>query len=128
RSGLPASVDETITEPIDLTVYVRDRKPSVRFTGKNYVLPRTGQQGIPVVSINTRLVKATIYRIGDRRLAHEVLDGNFAQQLEGYRADQIANERGEKLWTGEMPVEMRLNEEVTTAFPVDELLPDLKPG
>lgn len=128
RSGLPAAVDDTTSQPIDLTVYVRDRTPGVRFTGRNYVLPRTGQQGVPVVSINTRSIKAKIYRIGDRRLAQEVLDGDFSQQLEGYRANQIASQKGEELWSGEMPVELKLNEEVTTAFPVDELLPDLKPG
>ena len=36
---------------------VRDRKPFVRFSGKAYVLPRTGQRGIPVVSVNTTAVE-----------------------------------------------------------------------
>ena len=92
------------------------------------MLPRLGQQGIPVVSINTKLVKARIYRIGDRRLAAEVLDGDFEKQLQTYELKQIADQKGEKLWAGEMPVASKLNEEVTTAFPVDTLLPNLKPG
>ena len=73
-------------------------------------------------------MKASIYRIGDRRLAAEVLDGDFEKQLQAYELKQLADTKGEKLWTGEMPVASKLNEEVTTAFPVDTLLPNLKPG
>ena len=128
RSGIPSTEGDQLPKPIELTVYIRDRSPSVRILGRNYVLPKTGQQGIPVISINTKLVKATIYRIGDRRLAAEVLDGDFEKQLQAYELKQIADQKGEKLWSGEMPVVSKLNEEVTTAFPVDTLLPNLKPG
>lgn len=128
RSGVPSIEDELLPKQVELTVYIRDRSPSVRLSGRNYVLPRIGQQGIPIVSINTKLVKASIYRIGDRRLAAEVLDGDFEQQLQAYQLKQIADQKGEKLWSGEMPVASKPNEEVTTAFPVDTLLPNLKPG
>ena len=128
RSGIPSTEDDLLPKPVELTVYIRDRSPSVRFSARNYVLPRTGQQGIPVVSINTKLVKAAIYRIGDRRLAEEVLDGDFQKPMETYQLNRLANHKGEKLWSGEMPVTSKLNEEVTTAFPVDTLLPNLKPG
>ena len=53
RAGLP-SATEPLARSADFTIYVRDRKPTVRFTGKSYVLPRTGQQGIPLVSVNSR--------------------------------------------------------------------------
>lgn len=128
RSGIPSAGDDLLPKPVELTVYMRDRSPSVRFSGRNYVLPRTGQQGIPVISVNTKLVKAAIYRIGDRRLAEEVLDGGFAKPLETYQLNELANAKGEKLWAGEMPVASKPNEEVTTAFPVDTLMPKLKPG
>ncbi len=128
RSGIPSTEGDLLPNPIELTVYIRDRSPSVRISGRNYVLPRIGQQGIPIVTINTKLVKASIYRIGDRRLAAEVLDGDFERQLQAYELKQIADQKGEKLWSGEMPVTSKLNEEVTTAFPVDTLLPNLKPG
>ena len=38
------------------------------FTGRNYVLPRVGQEGIPLVSVNTAKVDVEISRIGDRNL------------------------------------------------------------
>ncbi len=128
RSGIPSTEDDLLPKPVELTVYIRDRSPSVRFSSRNYVLPKTGQQGIPVVSINTKLVKATIYRIGDRRLAAEVLDGDFQKPMETYQLSQIASQKGEKLWSGDMAVTSKANEEVTTAFPIDTLLPNLKPG
>lgn len=128
RSGIPSTEDDVLPKPVELTVYIRDRSPMVRFSARNYVLPRTGQRGIPLTSVNTKLVKAAIYRIGDRRLADEVLDGDFQKPLETYQLNQLANQKGEKLWSGQMSVAAKLNEEVTTAFPVDTLLPNLKPG
>ena len=40
RAGLPSTVRESLSKSADFTVYVRDRKPFVRFTAKAYVLPR----------------------------------------------------------------------------------------
>ena len=60
RQGLPSSVGESLLKSADYEVYVRDRSPQVRFTGRNYVLPRTGQEGIPVVSVNTPSVEVSV--------------------------------------------------------------------
>ena len=128
RAGLPSAVGETLLEDVELSFYVRDRAPSVRFTGRSYVLPRAGAKGLPLVSVNTRLVEAEIARIGGRALAETLRDGNFLDQISGYGVDDIVERRGERLWQGEMPVAMDLNREVVTAFPVDELLGDPAPG
>ena len=69
RTGLPSETGETLLKAADIGVYVRDRAPFVRFSGRNYVLPSTGQQGIPVVTVNTEKVAIEIYRLGDRALA-----------------------------------------------------------
>ena len=58
RAGLPSTVKESLPKSAEFNIYVRDRKPFVRFTGRAYVLPRTGQKGIPLVSVNT--LSATI--------------------------------------------------------------------
>src|SRR5262245_34425016 len=65
RAGLPSTVKETLAKSADLTIYVRDRKPFARFAGKAYVLPKVGQRGIPLVSVNTKAAEVAIYRIGD---------------------------------------------------------------
>ncbi len=128
RSGVPSANGETLRRPVDLTVYVRDRKPNARFTGRAYVLPRTGQRGIPIISTNTNKVGVEIFRIGDRALVPFALDGQFRQNLEGYEANRIAQSRGERIYKGELEVASELNKDVTTAFPVDEALGNLAPG
>ncbi len=99
-----------------------------RLSGKAYVLPRTGQQGIPLITVNTDLVKVTIYRIGDRSLIDNVLGYEFERNLYNYSLDEIADQKGEKVWSGELKVERELNAEITTAFPVTEAVPALQPG
>ncbi len=75
---------ETLAKRADFNIYVRDRKPFVRFAGKAYVLPRTGQRGIPVVSVNTTAVAVEIYRIGDRNLIDTVIGSDFQRNLDRY--------------------------------------------
>jgi alpha-2-macroglobulin len=128
RAGLPSVVQETLAKSADFTIFVRDRKPFVRFSGKAYVLPRTGQRGIPVLSVNTKAVALSIYRIGDRNLIDTLLGYDFQRNLSRYQAERLASERGARIWSGELAVEPKLNTEVTTAFPLDEAVKDLGPG
>src|SRR6476661_836497 len=128
RAGLPSVVKETLAKSADFAIFVRDRKPFVRFSGKAYVLPRTGQRGIPVLSVNTQAVTLSIYRIGDRNLIATLLGYNFQRNVSRYPAERLGNERGAEVWSGELAVESKLNTEVTTAFPLDQAVKDLSPG
>jgi uncharacterized protein YfaS (alpha-2-macroglobulin family) len=83
RAGLPSTVDEALLKDAEFNIYVRDRSPSVRLAGKAYVLPRTGQQGIPLITVNTDKVKVTIYRIGDE-IIDNVLSWEFQRNLYNY--------------------------------------------
>jgi alpha-2-macroglobulin len=128
RAGLPSVLKETLPKSADFTIFVRDRKPVVRFVGKTYVLPRIGQRGIPLVSVNTNSVDVEIYRIGDRNLTDTVIGSDFQRNLGRYELDQLAAERGMPVWNGQLAVENALNKDVTTAFPVDQSVSDLAPG
>ncbi|MEO6946404.1 MAG: alpha-2-macroglobulin, partial [Nitrobacter sp.] len=128
RAGLPSTVKEGLPKSAEFNVYVRDRKPFVRFTGRAYVLPRTGQRGIPLVSVNTSAVSVNVFRIGDRNLINTVIDSDFQKTLSGYQLSDLGNERGVKVWSGEIATASTLNADVTTAFPVDEALGNLQPG
>src|SRR3954453_7667760 len=128
RAGIPSLVKETLSKSADFNIYVRDRKPLVRFTGKAYVLPRSGQRGIPVVSVNTAAVALEIYRIGDRNLLETVVGREFQRTLDRYDLNRLTEERGSQVWKGEMTVEQTLNTDVTTAFPVDQAIGALAPG
>ncbi|CAM5769072.1 alpha-2-macroglobulin [Labrys miyagiensis] len=128
RQGLPSAVDENLLKDADYEFYVRDREPSVQFVGKSYVLPRTGQNGIPLVSVNSRQAKLKLYRVGDRSLLSAVADSNFLDQIYGSQAGDLARTKGQKVWEGTMDLTSPPNEDVTTAFPVDEALGKIDPG
>src|SRR4051812_33857298 len=128
RAGLPSTVKESLPKSAEFNIYVRDRKPFVRFTGRAYVLPRTGQRGIPLVSVNTPSASVQVFRIGDRNLINTVIESDFQKALSSYQLDDLGNERGVKVWSGELATARTLNQDVTTAFPVDSALGDLQPG
>src|SRR5262249_2740173 len=92
------------------------------------VLPRTGQRGIPVVSVNTPAVTINVFRIGDRNLIDTVIDSDFQRPVSKYQLRSLGDERGMKVWTGELATATTLNQEVTTAFPVDQAIPEMQPG
>ncbi|MEJ1161652.1 alpha-2-macroglobulin family protein [Prosthecomicrobium sp. N25] len=128
RAGLPSAVGEELLKPVDYDTYVQDRSPQVRFTGRNYVLPRTGQEGLPVVTVNTKAVDLELLRIGDRSLGPTVRGEEFMSDLDAYQTGKIADEKGVKVWSGSMDVKTELNKDVTTAFPVLEAVGKLEAG
>ncbi len=128
RAGIPSVVRETLAKSAEFNIYVRDRKPFVRFASKAYVLPRTGQRGIPVISVNTAAVAIEVYRVGDRNLINTVLGSDFQRALDRYDISRLTEERGAQVWKGEMKVEQQQNADVTTAFPVGEAIGTLQPG
>lgn len=128
RQGLPSSVDEALRQQVDLDIYVRDRAPTVRFTGDSFVLPSTARRGIPIVSINTDSAQLKLYRIGDRNIASILYNSAFLTQVDGYRASQIESDQGQLVWSGDIVIAPELNKEVVTSFPVDEAIPERKPG
>jgi uncharacterized protein YfaS (alpha-2-macroglobulin family) len=134
RAGLPSVVHETLSKSADFAIYVRDRKPFVRFSTSAYVLPRAGQQGIPVISVNTRSVAVEVYRISDRSLIDTIegagyARGDFQQSLDRSDIERLQNSRGVAVWKGDLAVAAgALNAEVTTAFPVEQAVGELKAG
>jgi alpha-2-macroglobulin len=128
REGLPSAVGEKLAKTAEIAVYVKDRAPSVRATGRGYVLPNRGQEGIPLVSVNTDKVNIEIYRIGDRSLAQTLQGGDFAKQISSYDITALKERTGAQVYAGELAVVSRLNEDVTTAFPIAEAIPKLQPG
>lgn len=129
RAGLPSAIPgEKLLKTAELAIYVKDRAPTVRVTGRSYVLPDRGQQGIPLVTVNTDKVQIEVYRIGDRGIAQALQSGDFQKQISSYDLGTLENRTGARIYTGEMTVASRLNEDVTTAFPVAEAIPRLEPG
>ncbi len=128
RQGLPSTVGEQLLKTSDITVYVRDRSPSVRFASKAYVLPKFGQRGLPLMSVNTKEAMLRIYRVGDRNLLSTVMDGRFRSNLNDYDARELANKFGAEIYKGAVEIASELNKDIKTAVPVQTAVPDMKPG
>ena len=128
RQGLPSAVGEQLLKSADYEIYVRDRSPQAHFAGKAYVLPRQGQQGAPLVTVNTGKVALDVYRIGDRNLLATVNRDDFLKPIDTSRAQDIESQDGVKVWSGSMDVASELNKDVVTEFPVLDAVGPLQPG
>lgn len=128
RQGLPAAIGEVLEAPATLSIYMQDRPASARFTGDSFVLPAGARHGIPLVTVNMTEADIKLYRVNDRSLAQLLSGYSFLKQVDGYSLDNIADQLGEAVWEGKIEVANELNKEVTTSFPVDEALPERKPG
>ncbi len=129
RAGLPSVyANEPLQKSSELSVYVKDRSASVRAAGKAYVLPATGQQGIPLTTTNVDLLGIEVYRVGDRNLAPALGQMSLGQAADLDDLSGLKERSGQRVYAGELTVPSKVNEEVTVAFPVSEALPKLQPG
>ena len=93
RQGLPSAVGESLLKSADYEIYVRDRSPQAHFAGRAYVLPRQGQQGAPLVTVNTAKVSIDVYRVGDRNLLATVNRDDFLKPIDSSRARTRSHRR-----------------------------------
>ena len=123
RAGLPSDVGENAAEDVEHR-RLRARPHAVRaLLGQGYVLPNRGQQGIPSSPSTPTRSSVEVYRIGDRNLAPDAAERRLpAPALELRRSTRIKERTGVKVYTGEMDVASKLNEDVTTAFPVTDAI------
>jgi len=128
REGLPSAVGETLLKSADYEVYVRDRSPQAHFAGRAYVLPRQGQLGAPLTTVNTAKVGIDVYRIGDRNLLSQTSRDDFLKPITASRAGEIETQDGVKVWSGSMDVASTLNKDVVTDFPLLQAVGKLQPG
>src|SRR5207244_350315 len=87
-----------------------------------------GQRARPLGRVSPPAVNVNVFRIGDRNLINTVVGGDFQNTLSRYELTDLGNDRGVKVWSGELATATTLNQDVTTAFPVDQALGDLQPG
>lgn len=128
REGLPSAGGEVLAADVTVTQYVRDRAPAVRFPGRAYVLPKIGQTGIPIETVNADTLDLKLLRISDRNLVRAIQSDYFGRPLDYWSSEQLKNEVTEEVWTGEGEVAKELNRDVTTLLPLDGVMADLGPG
>ena len=128
REGLPSSVGENLLKDNDYELYVKDRSPQAHFAGRAYVLPRQGQLGAPLTTVNASKVSVDVYRVGDRNLLAQIARDDFLKPISSSRAADIEGQDGAKVWSGSMDVDSQLNKDVVTDFPLNQAVGKLQPG
>ncbi|MEM9579441.1 MAG: alpha-2-macroglobulin family protein [Pseudomonadota bacterium] len=128
REGLPAASGEKLAKDITLTLYVGDREPLVRFPGRAYVLPKTSDAALPLVSVNLNEVDLLLRRVSDRNVLRTIQEDMFGRSLDEYEDGRFARNIGEEIWTGTGEVGNELNRDMTTRLPMGEVIADLPAG
>ena len=128
RSGLPSAGGETLARDVALRSYIRDRSPAVRFPGRAYVLPRTGEAALPVETVNVSELELRLRRVSDRNLLRAIQNSYFGRPLTTWEDRDFASKLAEEVWTGTADVGETLNIDVTTRLPMGEALAELPTG
>lgn len=122
RQGLPAASGEVLHKDAELTHYVRDRSPGVRFSGRAYVLARSADAALPVETVNLTKLDLRLRRVSDRNLLRAVQDDFFGRPLSQWQDQVFASEIAEDVWTGTAELESDLNRDMTTRLPLGEAI------
>ncbi|MBS0563759.1 MAG: alpha-2-macroglobulin family protein, partial [Proteobacteria bacterium] len=129
RKGLPAADGESLAKDTQLSLYVRDRAPSVLFPGRAYILPRAGRAGIPVQTVNAGKLDLKLVRISDRNLVRTIEQDYFARPLDSWSMADFNATYAEEVWKGSADMAHGdTNQDVTTSLPMDAALKDVGPG
>lgn len=128
RQGLPAASGEALIKDVELTLYVRDRSPSVKFPGRGYVLPRTADAGLPIETVNLTTLDLTLRRVSDRNLLRAIQDSYFGRPLSYWEEQDFSNQIAEEVWSGTGEVQQELNRDMVTRLPMGDIIQDLPAG
>lgn len=123
KAGLPG-----VTSPLGKDwshwIQVPNRPPEFDFAGPvDGVLPRAGNDGLPLRSVNVPKIDIDLFRIGEADVA-----GFSARQA--LNAGDIENRigRGERIWHGTIEPKGQANRDTVTAIPVRQAIEGSKPG
>lgn len=122
REGLPAADGQVLAASVDITQYVRDRSPGVRFPGRAYVLPSAGAAALPVETVNTEAVDLVLYRVTDRNLITAFQSGYLSAPMSEWQEYDFTAQTGTEVWRGSATVGMEVNRDLTTRLPMEEAL------
>ena len=122
REGLPAGDGQTLAKSIEITAYVRDRNPGVRFPGRGYVLPRSDDAAVPVETVNTEKLELQLYRVTDRNLLRSLQSGYFGSPIAEYQEFDFKDQIGTEIWKGTATVGQDVNKDITTRLPMGEAI------
>jgi alpha-2-macroglobulin len=121
-AGLPAATGERTRETFATRIVIPDRKPSIRFSGAGYVLPKEGTSGLPLTTVNVDKVKLRLLQVNERNLVPSIDAERLTMSFSPYDVDEVINRTGSLVWEGEMAIAGERNRPVATAIPLKDIL------
>ncbi len=128
REGLPAADGQTLARDIEINAYVGDRTAAVRFPGRGYVLPKSGDAALPVETVNLDTLELQLYRVSDRNMLRAIQNDYFGTPINYYSEWSFTDEIGEMVWEGTASMKIEVNKDVTTRLPMVEALQGREAG
>ncbi|HVB15880.1 MAG TPA: MG2 domain-containing protein, partial [Stellaceae bacterium] len=127
-AGLPAATGDKTIEDWQTRVVVPDRKPAISFSGAGYVLPREGNAGLPVTTINLDKIRLRLVRINERNLVPSINADKLTMSFDTSDVDDLIDQNGSLVWQGQMTISGGRNRPVITAIPLGGILRDKGQG
>lgn len=129
KAGLQDTFGEKIKHDEKISIKVRDQDSRLSFNNKAYLLRKEENSSIPLTGVNVDVVSIKILKVSDRALDFVVGQSkDFLSKLWDYRVEQISNETGELLYSGEMDFSKEKNKTVTKQIPFSEVVKTPEPG
>ncbi|WP_119304461.1 alpha-2-macroglobulin family protein [Dongia deserti] len=122
-AGLPG-VHGSLALAEEHAVKIGAMRPSIIFASEGTVLPRLGNDGLPIRTVNIDRVQVEIARVNDRNSIDRIRFGADRYS----NAYGVGGSEGEPVWSGELLISNAPNKPVTTALPIDDTIGALRPG
>lgn len=135
RAGLPDEQGEVLSSDVTIRSYIGNRSPSLRFAGRAYVLPASGDRGLEVVTVNADSLDLSLLQVSDRNLVASMRADLFARPLDGWAAEWLSDGMATEIWSGSVELagvdgdpDKRLNADVATRLAIPDAVGPLAPG
>lgn len=129
--GLPSADGREIERSEEVQISFEDRPAYVGFEGAGVILPRDNADGLPIETVNVDAVDVTVYRVNDRALAFKsISQGDEAAQgrYSYLYGEEDPRDVSSEVWSGSMDIDNVTNAPVTTVFPLQDVIGELRPG
>lgn len=129
--GLPSADGRTIEREEEVQISFEDHPAYVGFDGAGVILPRDDADGLAIETVNVDAVEISVYRVNDRALAFKsISQGDEAAQgrYSYLYGEEDPRDVSTEVWSGSMDIDNVTNAPVTTVFPLQDVIGELRPG
>ena len=124
KAGLPGIAGQ-LAKDSQFRIDIPNRPPELGFAApENLVLPRLGNGGLPIRSVNVPKIDVRILHVADDNL---LLEGAH-QPLTAESAAAFVPMHGEQIWQGTVEPKGSQNQDAVTMLALDATIGTLKPG